>query len=63
MPRTFGGNQVHITQVVGWTEADYPLIEAHPVTPNEKDRAIAALVAERVYQVLAADWTRRVGSG
>ena len=29
MPRTFGGNQVHISQVVGWTEVDYPLIEAH----------------------------------
>ncbi len=34
MPRTFGGNQVHISQVVGWTEVDYPLIEAHPVTPS-----------------------------
>jgi acyl-CoA hydrolase len=34
--------------VVGWTEVDYPLIEAHPVTPTEKDRAIAALVAERI---------------
>ena len=29
MPRTFGGNQVHISQVVGWSEVDYPLIEAH----------------------------------
>ena len=48
MPRTFGGNQVHVSQVVGWTEVDYPLIEAHPVTPTEKDRAIAALVAERI---------------
>ena len=48
MPRTFGGNQVHISQVAGWTEVDYPLIEAHPVAPTEKDRAIAALVAERI---------------
>lgn len=48
MPRTFGGNQVHVSQVAGWTEVDYPLIEAHPVTPTEKDRAIAALVAERI---------------
>ncbi|ART70782.1 propionyl-CoA--succinate CoA transferase [Mycobacterium dioxanotrophicus] len=48
MPRTFGGNQVHISQVVGWTEVDYPLIEAHAVVPNDKDRAIAALVAERI---------------
>ena len=42
MPRTFGGNQLHVSQVVGW------MIEAHPVTPTEKDRAIAALVAERI---------------
>lgn len=48
MPRTFGGNQVHISQVVGWTEVDYPLVEAHPVVPDDKDRAIAALVAERI---------------
>ena len=27
VPRTFGRNQVHISQVVGWSEADYPLIE------------------------------------
>jgi acyl-CoA hydrolase len=48
MPRTFGGNQLHVSQVVGWTEVDYPLIEAHPVPVTEKDRAIAALVAERI---------------
>jgi acyl-CoA hydrolase len=48
MPRTFGGNQVHISQVAGWTEADYPLVEAHTVTPNDKDRTIAAFVAERI---------------
>jgi acyl-CoA hydrolase len=48
MPRTFGGNQVHISQVVGWTEVDYPLIEAHAVIPTDKDQAIAALVAERI---------------
>jgi acyl-CoA hydrolase len=27
MPRTFGENQVHLSQVVGWCEADYPLAE------------------------------------
>lgn len=48
MPRTFGGNQVHISQIVGWTEVDYPLIEAHTVVPDDKDQAIAALVAERI---------------
>lgn len=48
MPRTFGGNQVHISQVVGWTQADYPLVEAHAIVPTEADQAIAALVAERI---------------
>src|SRR3954452_16381962 len=48
MPRTFGANQVHISQVVGWTEVDYPLVQAHAVEPTDKDRAIAALVAERI---------------
>ena len=48
MPRTFGGNQVHISQVVGWSEVDYPLIEAHSPVITDADRAIAALVAERI---------------
>jgi len=48
MPRTFGANQVHISQVVGWTEVDYPLIEAHTIVPTDTDQAIAALVAERI---------------
>lgn len=48
MPRTFGANQVHISQVAGWTEVDYPLVEAPPIEPTEKDQAIAALVAERI---------------
>lgn len=48
MPRTFGRNQVHISQVVGWCEADYPLLEAEPAISTDTDRRIAALVAERV---------------
>lgn len=48
MPRTSGRNQIHISQVVGWVEADYPLIEVAPVEPGEIDRAIGGLVAERV---------------
>ncbi|ART69979.1 propionyl-CoA--succinate CoA transferase [Mycobacterium dioxanotrophicus] len=48
MPRTFGGNQVHVSQIAGWTEVDYPLVEAHTVVPTDKDRAIAAMVAERI---------------
>lgn len=48
MPRTFGRNQVHISQVVGWTEADHPLVEVPPVAPSPVDDRIAALVAERI---------------
>ena len=48
MPRTFGENMVHVSQVVGWTEVDRPLIEVEPLVPDELDRAIAELIAERV---------------
>ncbi len=48
MPRTFGRNQVHISQVVGWSEADYPLVEAIPPPTEEADDRIAALIAERI---------------
>ncbi len=48
MPRTFGENQIHISQVFGWCEADYPLVEVPPREPQEADRQIAQLVAERI---------------
>ena len=48
MPRTFGGNQIHVSQVVGWTEVDRPLVEVTAAESTECDRTIAALVAERV---------------
>ena len=48
MPRTFGENQIHVSQIVGWCEADYPLIELPPRPIREPDRKIAALVAERI---------------
>ena len=48
MPRTFGRNQVHVSQVVGWSEADYPLIEVTPPPITDADRRIAAQVAERI---------------
>ena len=48
MPRTFGANQVHISQVVGWSEVDYPLIEAHAPIVTDADETIAAMVAERI---------------
>ncbi|MDX2169282.1 MAG: acetyl-CoA hydrolase/transferase C-terminal domain-containing protein [Deltaproteobacteria bacterium] len=48
MPRTFGENQVHISQVLGWCEADYPLVELPPPLPTPADQRIAALVAARI---------------
>jgi acyl-CoA hydrolase len=48
MPRTFGRNQIHVSQVEGWTEADYPLVEIEPPEIGEVDRRIAGLVAERI---------------
>lgn len=48
MPRTFGGNQIHISQVVGWSEVDYQLIEAHTPLVTAADETIAAMVAERI---------------
>jgi acyl-CoA hydrolase len=48
MPRTFGRNQVHVSQVVGWSEADYPLLESELATSTDTDRRIAEFVAERV---------------
>lgn len=48
MPRTFGRNSIHVSQVEGWVEADYPLIEVPPAPVGEIDRAIAGFVAERI---------------
>jgi acyl-CoA hydrolase len=48
MPRTFGRNQVHMSQVVGWCRSDRPLVEMAPVEPGPTDRKIAELVAERI---------------
>jgi acyl-CoA hydrolase len=48
MPRTFGENQVHVSQLSGWCEADYPLTELPPRPSRETDRKIAGFVAERI---------------
>jgi acyl-CoA hydrolase len=48
MPRTFGENQVHLSQVVGWCEADYPLTELPNRPARDADRRIAEYVAERI---------------
>jgi acyl-CoA hydrolase len=48
MPRTFGRNQLHVSQVVGWCRTDRPLVDVPPVQPVDTDRTIAAYVAERI---------------
>jgi acyl-CoA hydrolase len=48
MPRTFGLNQIHASQLLGYSEADRPLVEVSPAEPDERDRAIAASIVERI---------------
>ncbi|MGB0111584.1 MAG: acetyl-CoA hydrolase/transferase C-terminal domain-containing protein [Ilumatobacteraceae bacterium] len=48
MPRTFGRNQIHVSQVEGWCRTDRPLVEVPPAIPGDLDLRIAQLVAERV---------------
>jgi acyl-CoA hydrolase len=48
MPRTYGENQVHLSQLVGWCEADYPLAQLPARPVRETDRKIAEYVAERI---------------
>ena len=42
MPRTFGRNQIHVSQVVGWCQSDRPLVEVAPAQPSTLDSDIAA---------------------
>jgi len=48
MPRTFGHNTVHISQVAGWCQVDRPLMETAAIEPDDVDHAIAASIAERI---------------
>ncbi len=48
MPRTFGENQLHVSDVIGWCQADYPLVELPEHSKGEADRRIAELVADRI---------------
>ncbi len=48
MPRTFGRNQLHVSQVAGWCQTDRPLVEVEPREPDDLDRTIANYVAERI---------------
>lgn len=48
MPRTFGANRLHASEVAGWCEASYDLIEVPTPSSRPEDRAIAELVADRI---------------
>jgi acyl-CoA hydrolase len=48
MPRTFGRNQLHVSQVVGWCQSDRPLVSIPPRQPGPLDHTIAGFVAERI---------------
>jgi acyl-CoA hydrolase len=48
MPRTFGRNQLHVSQVEGWCEVDRPLIEVPPAVGNDIDARIAGYIADRI---------------
>jgi acyl-CoA hydrolase len=50
MPRTMGLNQIHESQLLGWSEADRPLVEVPPAIPDERDDAIARHIVERIPQ-------------
>jgi acyl-CoA hydrolase len=48
MPRTFGENQIHVSQIVGWCEVDRPLVEVPARESRDVDHLIAGFVAERI---------------
>jgi acyl-CoA hydrolase len=48
MPRTFGGNQLHVNDVLGFCESDQALVELPAQEGTDRDRRIAELVAERI---------------
>ncbi|MFM2076307.1 MAG: hypothetical protein RJA49_197 [Actinomycetota bacterium] len=48
MPRTFGRNQIHMSQVEGWVRNDQPLVQVPPPEMDADDHTIAAFVADRI---------------
>jgi acyl-CoA hydrolase len=48
MPRTFGRNGIHISQVEGWVRNDRPLEAVAPPELEANDHTIAAFVADRI---------------
>jgi acyl-CoA hydrolase len=48
MPRTYGQNQIHVSQIAGWTEVSAPIHAAPVVTPDKRDEAIAEHILDRI---------------
>lgn len=48
MPRTFGRNQIHVSQVEGWIRNDHPMTQVPPPEMDADDHTIAAFVADRI---------------
>lgn len=48
MPRTYGRHTIHKNQVLGWSEGSWALPAVPPVQPDDLDRAIAELIADRI---------------
>ncbi|MGF1598012.1 MAG: acetyl-CoA hydrolase/transferase family protein [Acidimicrobiales bacterium] len=48
MPRTYGANRLHVSEVMGWCTGEHELVQVPQPTPSPTDRAVAALVADRV---------------
>ena len=59
MPRTYGDNQLHGSQVVGWCRGSRGLTAVPPAESSAEDRKIGELVAERI----ADESTLQVGIG
>ena len=48
MPRTFGLNQIHSSQILGYCEAEHDLVEVPPIEPDAEEDAIARVLVERI---------------
>lgn len=48
MPKTYGQNQIHVSQIVGWTEVSRPIHSAPFVKPDARDEAIADHIVDRI---------------
>src|SRR5690606_7101552 len=48
MPRTYGRNQIHISQIAGFVEHHAPLTEEKAAEPSDKDLLIAASIIEDI---------------